>query len=416
MKEANSTQQYSVRAVHCDHRSGDEEVYAALKRATAPLDRAWQTLRQAKSIAIKFNQDWPPDRLVIWEGQRQQLVSDSVARAVLRLLRENTGARLFCADSSYHLIYDGTTLEQTTHLAPLLREFDVAYINGHSDNVTWHDVPGGGSMFRRYPLSRRMTDCDAFISVQKMKNHSFMGITLCTKNLFGLMPVKPFGRPRAYYHHLVRMPYMLADIGRILKPTLNVLDALVGQAAMEWGDGKGNGRIVDGLVAGDHVIATDVCGAYLMGHQPDADWPQPPFLRDRNHLLAAAEAGFGPAGLGEIDFVSELKPQPEGTFYSQVIDRGEIIASWRRTMCEQALYYRDHMAQFKDYRGQYILLQDGEVRWSGPMFEQRASRRTLSGAHPDHAMWLKYVDPDDVEEEQYSVYERTLKAMALHKG
>ena len=27
---------YSVRAVRCDHRAGDEEVYEALKRATDP--------------------------------------------------------------------------------------------------------------------------------------------------------------------------------------------------------------------------------------------------------------------------------------------------------------------------------------------------------------------------------------------
>ncbi len=128
----------------------------------------------------------------------------------------------------------------------------------------------------------------------------------------------------------------------------------------------------------------------------------------------AAEAGYGTVNLGDIDFESELKPQPEGTFYSQVIDQGEMITSWRRTMCEQALYYRDHLAQFAPYAGQYILLQDGEVRWNGPMFEQKASRRVLSGEHPDHAMWLKYVDPDNVEDERYSVYERTLKDMMAH--
>jgi hypothetical protein len=397
--------------VHCDHRASDEEVYAALKRATTPLDRSWEKLRRAESIVIKFNQDWPRHRLVILEGQRQQLVSDSVARAVLRLLREETRAKLFCADASFHLIYDGTTLEETTHLAPVLREFEVEYINGHSDNVTWHDVPGGGSMFRRYPASKRITDCDAFVSVQKMKNHAFMGITLTTKNLFGLMPVRPVGRPRAYYHHLVRMPYMLADIARIFNPTLSILDALVGQAAMEWGDGKGTGRIVDGLLAGDHCVATDACGAYLMGHQPTSDWPEPPFLRDRNHLLVAAETGNGTVHLSDIDFVTELKPQPDGTFYALVPDADETIVSWRRTMCEQALYYRDRMAQFASYAGQYILLQDGEVRWHGPMFEQKVSRRVLSGDRPDHAMWLKYVDPDNTEDEQYIVYEQTLKGV-----
>ena len=71
----------SVRAVHCDYRASDEEVYQALKRATDPLDRAWDKLRRAKTIAIKFNQDWVASRVVMHEGHRQQLVSDPVARA-----------------------------------------------------------------------------------------------------------------------------------------------------------------------------------------------------------------------------------------------------------------------------------------------------------------------------------------------
>ena len=96
------------------------------------------------------------------------------------------------------------------------------------------------------------------------------------------------GRPRPYYHHIVRMPYMLADIGRILNPALNIIDALVGQAGQEWGNGKGLGRIVDGLIAGDQVIATDACAAHLMGHEPAADWLTPPYHRDRNPLLGSS--------------------------------------------------------------------------------------------------------------------------------
>src|SRR5690348_14249472 len=92
---------FTVRAVHCDHKATDDAVYEALKRVTAPLDAAWSKLRQARRIGIKFNQDKAPERTVMFEGQRQQLVSDSVARATLRLLREQTDAELFCVDASF---------------------------------------------------------------------------------------------------------------------------------------------------------------------------------------------------------------------------------------------------------------------------------------------------------------------------
>ena len=408
MPKPTTVPDYRVRAVHCDHRASDEEIYHALKRATAPLYRSWEKLRQAKTIGIKFNQDWPKPRMVIFENQRQQLVSDSVARAVLRLLRENTSAKLYCVDSSFHTAYDGNTLDETTNLAHVFREFDIEYINCH-DDIEWYETPGGGWMFKRYPLSRRLVETDARVSVQKMKNHAFMGITLCLKNLFGLMPTEPEGRPRAYYHHLVRMPYMLADLGRILNPALNIIDALVGQAGVEWGKGEGLGRIVDGLVAGDQVIATDACTAYLMGHDPQSDWLTQPFVRDRNPLLVAAEGGFGSVNLNDIDFLSEIKPQPEGTFFAQVSDSQETVVSWRRTMCQQALYYRDHRSEFEKYTGEYILLQDGQVRWHDKTGHITISRRHLAGDNPDHAMWLKYVDPFDAEGERFEVYERELK-------
>ncbi len=80
---------HQVRAVHCDHRSDDEIVYEALKRSTAPLTSVWARLGKAKTIAIKFNQDFRTDEVPYFEGMRQQLVSDTVARATIRLLREN---------------------------------------------------------------------------------------------------------------------------------------------------------------------------------------------------------------------------------------------------------------------------------------------------------------------------------------
>jgi len=38
------------------------------------------------------------------------------------------------------------------------------------------------------------------------------------------------------------------------------------------------------------------------------------------------------------------------------------------------------------------------------------SRRLLSGEHPEQAMWLKYVDPDETEGERYTVYEENAAA------
>ncbi|NLD44831.1 MAG: DUF362 domain-containing protein [Chloroflexi bacterium] len=397
-----------VRAVRCDHRSSDEAIYEALQRATAPLGTAWARLKAAKTISIKLNQAWSPDGLRYHAGHLQELVDHRVARAVLRLLREETSAEITCCEIS---VMGGRgrphTVEETITLLPVLREFDVPFVDGDQPPVRSVAVPGGGLMFAEYVLPESVVAADAFVSVQKAKNHKFMGVTLCLKNLFGLCTEPPYGRPRHYYHHIIRLPYVLADLGRTIQPTLNIVDALVAQAGSEWG---GEARVCDALIAGDQVTATDAVVTHLMGHDPLADWPTMPYGRDRNPGLVCHEHGFGTADLAEIDWASEVSA-PLGRFYADQPDSGATVASWRKTMCEQALYYRDNVAKFRDYAGQFILLQDREVRWHGPDADWHRSRREIAGARPDSALWLKWVDPEEREGERYEVYEEALRRM-----
>jgi len=156
---------YKVRAVHCDHSADDEAVYQALRRATAPLDAAWARLGRAKTIAIKFNQDKASQSVVLFKGQRQQLVSDSVVRATLRLLREHTDARLYCADVSFYTMYNGQTLANTTNIAHILREFEVEYLDGTQPPYVGVQTPGGGQMFRSYTLMEGVAAADEMVSV-----------------------------------------------------------------------------------------------------------------------------------------------------------------------------------------------------------------------------------------------------------
>jgi hypothetical protein len=403
---------YQVRAVHCDHQADDATIYAALRSATLPLTQVWGKLKGAQRIGIKFNQDYRSDSVPVFAEQRQQLVGDGVARAVVRLLREETGAELFYTDITAFDRTDDANPPPTAQLAHLMQELEVPYVNGDRPPHRTYSVPGGGQMFRQYLLTEAIMDADALVNVQRMKNHAFMGVTLALKNLFGLVPREPHGRSRQYFHHIIRMPYMLADLGRLFDPALNILDALIGQAGQEWGDGQGAGRVVNTLVAGDNAVATDAVGMTLMGHHPHADWPTPPCHRDRSAVLVAAQGGYGTVNLSEIDYESEVAPQPAGTFYSVETDGAERVASWRRTTCEQALYYQDHMRDFVDkYAGQFILLQQREVRWHDGTSTLRGSRRRLSGDKPEEAMWLKYVDPDEAEGEYFEVYEQTLAEM-----
>lgn len=401
-----SEKAYKVRAAHCDYRASQEEIYQALRRITDPLDRSWKRLEKADRIVIKFNMMKLHPRIIYYLGRRRELVDDMVARAVLRLLRERTTAKIVATDTNpytrEHLMGDDF------NYAGILKEFGVGFVDSNAAPFKQYDVPGGGMMFDRYMLSACFDGAEV-VSVAKMKNHLFMGVTLCMKNLFGLPPITPpEGRARTYYHHFIRLSYVLPDLGMITNPALNIVDALTGQWGREWG---GQGRICNALIAGDQVTATDACGAHLMGHDPASDWPTPPFRRDRNHLLIAARRGFGTVDLNQIDFKSEVTA-PLAEFDAEATDPDTLVESWRRTTCEQALFYQDRKGKLIDkYRGDFIFLQDGDVVWHGADPANLGSRRELSGRKKDQGMWLKLVDPEETEGERFAAYDECLTAL-----
>ena len=397
--------QYTVRASHCDHRASEEEIYEVLKRTTDPLDQTWKKLEKARRIVLKFNMIKPPERIEYFAGRRRELVDDAVARAVLRLLRERTTAELIATDT--YPYGNGHVTPDDFNYRYILDDFGVRYVDSNLPPFATYDVPGGGCMFDRYLLNAIFAEADEVVSIAKMKNHAFMGITLTLKNLFGLPPmIPPEGRTRSYYHHLIRLSYVLPDLGMITKPCLNIVEALTGQWGREWG---GEGRICNALMAGDHPVATDACGMTLMGHDPHSDWPTPPFRRDRNHLLIAAEHGFGTVDLNEIDFVSEVEA-PLAEFDSVSTDPDATVANWRRTTCEQGLIYQDEQRKLIDrYRGEFIYMQDGQVVWNGDNPSNLGSRRKLSGDKKDSALWLKYVDPAEGEGERFERYGECLR-------
>ena len=400
-----ANRQYTVRASHCDHRASEKEIYEVLKRTTDPLERSWKKLEKAQRIVLKFNMIKPPERIEYFAGRRRELVDDAVARAVLRLLRERTTAELVATDT--YPYGNGHVTPDDFNYRYILDDFGVRYVDSNLPPFATYDVPGGGCMFDRYLLNAIFAEADEVVSIAKMKNHAFMGITLTLKNLFGLPPmIPPEGRTRSYYHHLIRLSYVLPDLGMITKPCLNIVEALTGQWGREWG---GEGRICNALMAGDHSVATDACGMTLMGHDPHSDWPTPPFRRDRNHLLIAAKHGFGTVDLNEIDFVSEVEA-PLAEFDSVSTDSDATVANWRRTTCEQGLIYQDEQRKLIDrYRGEFIYMQDGQVVWNGIDPSNLGSRRKLSGDRKDSALWLKYVDPVEGEGERFERYNECLR-------
>lgn len=119
--------------------------------------------------------------------------------------------------------------------------------------------------------SLTVTNCvlnaDVIIPISKLKTHGMMTFTGAVKILFGVIP----GLLKAEYHlKMFKIPDfadLMVDIATWVKPTLSIMDGIVG---ME-GDGPSAGkpRTVNALIISTDPFALDVVATDLIGLKPE---------------------------------------------------------------------------------------------------------------------------------------------------
>jgi uncharacterized protein (DUF362 family) len=150
------------------------------------------------------------------------------------------------------------------------------------------DVPGGVAL-RSVAVARAVLSADALVNVPVAKAHGQAGVSFGLKNAMGLIG------DRAAFHQMLDLHQAIADLGRVVRPRLTLLDAT---RALLTNGPAGPGEVVElgKLVAGVSVASVDALGLGL--------------ARFNQRQLTAADvphiALAGRAGLGETD-VSKLR-------------------------------------------------------------------------------------------------------------
>ncbi len=215
-------------------------------------------------------------------------------------------------------------------------EFENTNFAGPSKKYTRLWVPGGGLMFKAYDLNRSYEDCDVFVSLAKLKEHSTAGLTGAMKNLFGITPTTIYGQTagvdepsqeaggaRGMLHNGDRQPSRSAlpeldpqsprDPGyRVPRVTVDLVAArpihlsiIDGIETVAGGEGPwvNQMRAVPSglLIAGTNCVTTDAVCAALMGFDPMADRGTAPFEHCDSTLKLAEERGIGTRDLKRIE-------------------------------------------------------------------------------------------------------------------
>ena len=352
---------------NCSIDATSEEVHAVVAGAIDDSGGMPQKIRTARSIVVKPN--WVGMLVAAAPGQakrhRGRLINDTdpqVTAAVVRLIREANGsATIYLAEGlDQFRDWDPSRCWELMEAYSLRDEYGVELLHSDEGTVVNAAVPGGGQIQRFIQLRQEIAEADAVVSVAKLKCHQTAGVTLSTKNLFGLVPVSRYGSSiRDYLHqNPFRLMRFFVDLAAVLRPDLAVIDGMVGANYTMEGDGYE----AEVVLAGHDHVATDAVATRVMGFDPTANFPDAPFESAENHIRLCAEAGLGVIDPKNIEVMG---PAPE-TFGYQFETHNMHPADVSSKMMQGAQASADTYLRLKEgllrtHRGKYVFIIGDEV-------------------------------------------------------
>jgi len=193
-------------------------------------------------------------------------------------------------------------------------------------------VPWGGYIFPAFDVNQWYEKTDVFVSLAKLKEHASAGVTMASKNLFGILPTALYGddapnedtvKARGALLHMgqraapdgvpgeidrgvprdwrYRVPRIVADVVCARPVDLAVIDGI---DTIRGGEGYWNEGVEPIqpklLLVGPNAVCTDAVCTAVMGHDPMAAHTRPPFPGE-NHLQLLAAARVGTNDINRIE-------------------------------------------------------------------------------------------------------------------
>ena len=303
-------------------------------------------LVRGKTVALKINVTGSPPEFfhkmplgeTYWVhpqvvGSVVNLLGKAGARRI-RLLESPTGSQLATLQEFLALAkWNPTDLSRAASGV----EFENTNWPGTSGKYTRFWVPGGGLLFKAYDMNRAYEDCDVFVSLAKLKEHSTAGVTLSMKNCFGNTPTTIYGDgvgfdepsripqggrggtlhegkrqpPKSSLAEIdphsprdpgYRVPRVTADLVAARPIHLAIIDGIESVAGGEGPWVNGFRTVRPGLmIAGTNCVTTDAVCTALMGFDPMADRGTAPFETCDSTLKLAEQLGVGTRDLRRIE-------------------------------------------------------------------------------------------------------------------
>jgi uncharacterized protein (DUF362 family) len=348
----------------CCFDSEDGVIEEAVSKLIDMIGGLPDQIQEAQRIVIKPNIGFPDVRT--HKGRLIALSEPSVTKGVLKRIREvNEKAQIMIPDGPPKGLL---RLAEQLGYREITKEFDAELIDCNSPPYVDVEVPGKPLILRKYTLNKEVAGTDATVSIAKMKVHVYAGVSLCIKNLFGFPPDTIYGASnlgRTYLHYPFRLPRCIVDLTAIFKPSLCIIEGLVGEELKEW---KGPPVESNLLVVGNNAVATDAIGTLTMGFNPEAEFPETPFLYEISHIKLAESIGLGPFNPSNIRIVGENPHKVKVNFRKIYAfnQPPQLHLETRKYIAQQASRYIELLPKLLNHAGKYVLIEDGKVKNVSP--------------------------------------------------
>lgn len=165
-------------------------------------------------------------------------------------------------------------------------------------------------------IARAVIDADVIINLPKLKTHNLTTFTGAIKNMFGVVP----GFNKALYHRRFPNPKdfaaALVDIFAAAKPTLNIMDAIVGMEGL--GPSAGQPRKLGVVIASTDGVAIDAVSSYLIGYDPG----------EIDTTVAAFKRGLGEMRLANIEISGASLAEIRQPDWKRALNLYSLVKRW----------------------------------------------------------------------------------------
>lgn len=254
------------------------------------------TIKKDDLVVVKPNVCYP-------KNIENMIITDArVLEAVLNLVKRRTENVLVVESDSF----SGTAEKRMTNTGTMgiIKKCDVDFLNLSRDDVEEHEIAGFV-----LEIPKTVLKADFVLNIPKLKTHSFVGISVAMKNMFGVLANK---KKSKLHKNLVEV---LVYLNQVLRQDLIITDGIIGMEGL--GPINGSPVKLGLIISGLNPLTVDAVCCHIMGFNPYAVEP----------LWRAYQRGMGEIDIQRISVVGEDIETVKTKFRHPVLSPRNVFAA-----------------------------------------------------------------------------------------